>query len=60
MPIRAPRYRGSAAIVVLGRRLEQQVVDDGLVLKGDVGHLGWESEDDVEVSDREKIGLALG
>jgi len=44
----------------LGRRLEQQVVDDGLVLVRDVGDLGRQREDDVEVSDRQQIGLALG
>jgi hypothetical protein len=44
----------------LGRRLEQQVVDDGLVLVRDVGDLGRQREDDVEVSDRQQICLALG
>ena len=44
----------------LGGRLEQQVVDDGLVLEGDVGDLGRQCEDDVEVSDRQQVGLALG
>jgi hypothetical protein len=44
----------------LGRSLEQQVVDDGLVLVCDVGDLGRQREDDVEVSDRQQIGLALG
>ncbi len=43
----------------LGRRAEQQVVDRGLVLPGDVGHLGRQGEDDVEVADRQEIGLAL-
>ena len=44
----------------LGRRLEQQVVDDRLVVEGDVGDLGRQREDDVEVSDRQQVGLALG
>jgi hypothetical protein len=44
----------------LRRRLEQQIVDDGLVLERDVGNLRRQREDDVEVSDRQQIGLALG
>jgi hypothetical protein len=44
----------------LGRRVEQQVIDDSLVVEGDVGDLGRQGEDDVEVSDRQQVGLALG
>ena len=44
----------------LRRRAEQQVVDGGLVVEGDVGDLGRQGEDDVEVSDRQQVGLALG
>jgi hypothetical protein len=44
----------------LGRRAEQQVVDHGLVLIGDRGDLGRQSEDQVEVADRQQIGLAGG
>ena len=44
----------------LGRRLEQQAVDRGLVLEGDVGDFGGQREDDVEVTDREQVGFALG
>jgi hypothetical protein len=44
----------------LGGRAEQQVVDDSLVVESDVGDLGGEREDDVEVSDRQQVGLALG
>jgi hypothetical protein len=44
----------------LGRCLEQQVVDDGLVLVRNVGDLGRQREDDMEVSDRQQIGLAFG
>jgi hypothetical protein len=42
----------------LGRRAEQQVVDDNLVLVGDRGDLGGQGEDDVEIADRQQIGLA--
>jgi hypothetical protein len=44
----------------LRRRLEQQVVDRRLVVEGDVGDLGRQREDNVEVADRQKVGLALG
>ena len=44
----------------LGRRVEQQVIDRGLVVERDVGDLGRQGEDDVEVSDRQQVGLALG
>src|SRR5271168_3736642 len=37
---------------------EQQVVNDRLVLQGDVGDLGRNGEDDVEVADWQQIGLA--
>lgn len=43
----------------LGRRLEQEVVDRSLVLEGDRRDLGRQREDDVEVSDRQKVGLTL-
>ena len=42
----------------LGRRAEQQVVDDRLVLVGDRGDLSGQGEDDVEIADRQQIGLA--
>src|SRR5439155_16674628 len=42
----------------LGRRAEQQVVNDRLVLVGDRGDLGGQREDDVEIADRQQIGLA--
>jgi hypothetical protein len=29
-------------------------------LQGDVGDLGWQRKDDVEIPDRQQIGLALG
>ena len=44
----------------LRRRPEQQVVDERLVLEGDVGDLGGQREDDMEVADRQQVGLALG
>jgi hypothetical protein len=44
----------------LRRRAEQQVVEDRLVLAGDVGNLGWKREDDMEVADRQQVGFALG
>ena len=44
----------------LGRRVEQQVVDHRLVLVGDGGDRGRQREDDVEVADRQQIGLARG
>jgi hypothetical protein len=42
----------------LGGRAEQQVVDDRLVLVGDRSDLGRQREDDVEIADRQQIGLA--
>jgi hypothetical protein len=42
----------------LGRRAEQQVVDDRLVLIGDWRDLGGQREDYVEITDRQQIGLA--
>jgi len=44
----------------LGRCLEQQVIDCGLVVERDVCDLGGHCEDDVEVSNRQQVGLALG
>ena len=54
----APRCLGSAAMVCIVSRdgLEQQIVDDALVLIGDVGDLGWQREDDVEVWDGQQLG----
>ncbi|MGY4339956.1 hypothetical protein ACVWW3_004862 [Bradyrhizobium sp. LM2.9] len=43
-----------------GRGLEQQVVDDGLVLVGDVGDARRQREHDMEVQHGQQIGLALG
>ena len=44
----------------LRRRLEQQVVDERLVVEGDVGDLGRQREHDMKVADRQEVGLALG
>ena len=44
----------------LGRSLEQDTVDCGLVLVGDIGDLSRQREHDVEVGHRQELGLALG
>ena len=44
----------------LGRRLEQQVVDHGLVLIGDVSNGRRQREDDVIVRHRQQLGFAFG
>ena len=44
----------------LGRRLEQQIVDDGLVLPRDGGDRRRQGEHDVEVWDRQQLGLPIG
>ncbi len=44
----------------LGRRVEQQVIDRGLVVERDVGNLGGQSEDNVEVADRQQVCLTFG
>jgi hypothetical protein len=43
-----------------GRRLEQDVVDDGLLLVGDVADRRRQREDHVIVRHRQQLGLALG
>lgn len=42
----------------LGRRRKQQAVDLGLVLIGDGADLGRQGEDNVEVGNRQQLGLA--
>src|SRR5205823_4984045 len=54
-PMRAPRCLGSAAMV--SSLSAQQVVHHRLVLVGDRGDLGRQREDQVEVADRQQIGL---
>src|SRR3546814_13677522 len=39
-------------------RPEQEIIDHRLVVERDVGHLGGQREDDMEIADREKVGLA--
>src|SRR5438874_10478637 len=41
-------------------RLEQEVVNLRLVVESDGGELGRQREHDMEVADREQIGLAFG
>jgi len=43
-----------------GAGFEQQVVDHGLVVIGDVGDLAWQGEHHVEIGHRQQLGLALG
>jgi hypothetical protein len=43
-----------------GGGFEQQVVDDSLVLIGDVGDRSWQREDDVEMGHGQELGLAVG
>ena len=61
-PMRAPRCLGSAAMrgQRLGGGAEQEIVDGGLVLEGDLGDRRRQGEDDVVIGDRQQIGLALG
>ena len=44
----------------LGRRLEQQVVDHGLVLIGDVGDRRRQREHDMIIRHRQQLGFAFG
>jgi hypothetical protein len=44
----------------LGRCLEQEIVDHGLVLVGDVGDRAWQREHHVEVRHGQQLGFALG
>ena len=44
----------------LGRCVEQQAIDRGLVVECNVSDLGRQGEDDVEVSNRQQVGLARG
>jgi hypothetical protein len=44
----------------LGCCPEQEIVSHRFVVKGDVGNLSRDGEDDVEIADREQIGLARG
>jgi hypothetical protein len=44
----------------LGRGLEQQAVDDGLVVVGDVANRGRQGEDQVVVGHGQQLGFSLG
>jgi len=44
----------------LGRHPEQQAVDDGLVLEGDLGDRRRHGEHDMEVRHRQQLGLPVG
>ena len=44
----------------LGGGLEQQVVDDRLVVVGEIGDGRRQREDDMEVADRQQLRLTLG
>ena len=44
----------------LGGDLEQQVIDDRLVLVGDVGDRPRQGEDDMEIRHGQEFGLAIG
>jgi hypothetical protein len=43
-----------------GRRLEKDIIDHGLVLKRDGGDRRGYREDNVEIGNREKLGLTIG
>jgi hypothetical protein len=68
-PICAPRCLGSWAFSLtrggdrdqrLGRGLEQDAVDHGLVVVGNVGDRRRQREDDVVVGHGQQLGLAIG
>ena len=61
-PIRAPKASrvGGDRDRRLGGGLEQQIIDDGFVVKGDVGDLGRQGENDVMVGRGQQIGFAFG
>jgi hypothetical protein len=44
----------------LGGGFEQEIIDDGLVLIGDIANLGGHGEHDMEVGDGQEFGFALG
>ena len=62
MPILAPRRFGIGGDRQggLSRRREQQPVDCGFVVVGDIGDWTGQREHEVEVADGQEFGLALG
>src|SRR5215471_10257350 len=61
-PMRAPRCLGSAANrdQGVGSDFQQQVIDDRLILIGDVGDWSRQGEHDMEIGHRQEFGLAVG
>ena len=51
---------GSDGADRLGRGLEEDIVDDRLVLKGDRCERGRHGEDEMEIRDWQKFGAAVG
>jgi len=51
---------GGNGLECLGRRLEQDGVDLGLVLEGDLGEACRQGEDDMEIGHWQQLGLPLG
>ena len=61
MPILAPRCGiGGDCERGLGSRFEQETVDRGFILIGDIGDRPRQREDDVEITDRQQLRLTLG
>ena len=62
MPMRAPRCLGSAAMVVIvsDAAWNSRPYTDALFWSATSATLGGEREHDVEVPDRQQVGLALG
>ena len=52
--------RGGDGDQGLGGGFEQQVIDDRLVLMGDIGDQSRQGEDDMEIRHEQEIGLAVG
>ena len=44
----------------LRRCPEQQVIDHSLVVESDIGEFGRDGEDDMEIADRQQVGLTGG
>ena len=51
---------GGDGVQGLGCGLEHEIVDHGLVLPGDVGDLGGDSEHDVVILDGQQVALSFG
>ena len=57
MPMRAPKCRGSAAIVIIvsDAARNNRSYTTASAPPGDVGDLGWQGEDDVEIADWQQV-----